>query len=630
MDQSRFNELYMKHGCPDAVFRNCAHELAPGQSRRLIRKWAKEFREDPKLLRQLKDARAENRGTISLEALAEKLPSLYEEHRSLRGVARAIGEHRETVRKAYRRAVDLGLMNRLALGGKPGDYLARKTPTAPAGPVGRVRAPAVKTYDLPEQGQIKRYLFTAAQNDTEVFEAFWRNLNALADHYGAEIKVARFTYHKRGLGARGDKAAVVKADRTLFKDDMDWEPRLQPYFEDERVKVAPGLDWCGEMNILPTAVRPLSGLNTYTGRRSSIFPHVKVAMESVASNKAEATKFLYTTGTVTKRNYIHRKAGLKAEENHTYGALLVEVEGDGSWFSRQIIGDRNGVIHDLDLRVRAGKVTDGNRVEAVYWGDPHVVEADEGALELAFGKGMMKDQLRPRQEFMGDVLSFRGRSHHDMKDPFRMFLHHKSGIERVATEVDRVAAFLELIQRPWCQTRIVYGNHERHLGRWLKEQDGRLDPINAEFWSALQAEQYRHMAETLSEANYLELALRTQGHEVYKELDFIAEDESRVVLHNKNGGIECGMHGDTGPKGARGTPSNLAKTGRKLIIGDKHSAEIIDGCWVAGTFSKQDVGWNKGPSNWSHSHVIIHANGCRQMVTMWAGRFAAGRGLTKV
>ena len=38
----------------------------------------------------------------------------------------------------------------------------------------------------------------------------------------------------------------------------------------------------------------------------------------------EATKFNYSTGTVTQRNYIAKKEGLKAEFHHQYGALIVD------------------------------------------------------------------------------------------------------------------------------------------------------------------------------------------------------------------------------------------------------------------------------------------------------------------
>jgi hypothetical protein len=151
-------------------------------------------------------------------------------------------------------------------------------------------------------------------------------------------------------------------------EEIKWAPEIDNYHSDERLEIAPGLVWCGEQNIIPTAERPLRGLEVYTGRKSGIIPHVKIAMESIPSSKHAPTKFNYTTGTVTQRNYIQRKAGLKAQFHHCYGALLVEVDADGNWFCRQINADSDGMIYDLDICVHGKVLTTGNNVEAITWG----------------------------------------------------------------------------------------------------------------------------------------------------------------------------------------------------------------------------------------------------------------------
>ncbi|KKK55344.1 hypothetical protein LCGC14_3075480, partial [marine sediment metagenome] len=195
---------------------------------------------------------------------------------------------------------------------------------------------------LPAAGKVRRYILTCAQNNTHLNEPVWRNLLALARHYDAAVMVSRFVYDKRTHSNMDkDKFAPGRADPS----EVSWAPEIVPYLCDERVELAPSLVFCGEMNILPTAVRPLSGIEAYTGRKSGIFPHVKVAMESVPSGKYEGTKINYTTGTVTQRNYIQRKAGLKADFHHVYGGLLVEVDGDGNWFARQLNADGEGTIY---------------------------------------------------------------------------------------------------------------------------------------------------------------------------------------------------------------------------------------------------------------------------------------------
>jgi hypothetical protein len=161
---------------------------------------------------------------------------------------------------------------------------------------------------VPPRGRVARYLLTSAQNNTYVHEELWENLLVLAEHYNAKIMVGRYSYNK---GSHGKKS--VKADKGPTQDDLNdlwYDPKIAAHVVDSRVELAPGLVWCGEMQIIPTALRPLTGLDTYSGTDSAIFPHAKIAMSSVAQMMGSPAKLNYTTGTVTMRNYIARKEGL--------------------------------------------------------------------------------------------------------------------------------------------------------------------------------------------------------------------------------------------------------------------------------------------------------------------------------
>jgi hypothetical protein len=46
-----------------------------------------------------------------------------------------------------------------------------------------------------------------------------------------------------------------------------------------------------------------------------------------------------------------------------------------------------------------------------------------------------------------------------------------------------------------------------------------------------------------------------------------------------------------------------------------------DGIYTSGTTSKLDMGYNKGLSSWSHSHVVTLPNGKRQIITLQNGRW---------
>lgn len=483
----------------------------------------------------------------------------------------------------------------------------------PAKPIagGVVHASTEERRPLPEEGEVARYIVTSAQNNTRVNEAVLNSLELLADHYGAEILVSRYTYNKSSYSQ-----SEVKPGRGPTSDDMDelwYDERLLTYLCDERVQLAPGLLLCGEVNILPTAARPLSGFETYTGPSSGIFPHAKFAMESIATQQGERSKFNYTTGTVTLRNYIQKKAGQKADHHHCYGALLVEVTSTGMWYCRQLNATERGEIYDLDVRACAGKLTTGNRVEAVTWGDIHSAQLDQDVAEACWGEGGMLDSLRPRYQFCHDVFDMRARNHHDNRNPHIRFQQHMAGRDSVEEEILQTSVVLGDLERKWCETVVVNSNHDNALERWLREADYREDPANALFFLEAQLSKYRAIATGNQDFMLLEWALRRAGCPA--KARFLREDESFVICPDARGGIECGMHGHLGPNGSRGTPQGLSRLGRKANTGHTHSAGIIDGMYIAGTVAHLDMGYNAGPSSWSHSSIVTYPNGKRAIVT---------------
>lgn len=477
---------------------------------------------------------------------------------------------------------------------------------------------------IPKAG-VKYYLLTSAQNNTTIHRGFWSNLKAYAEWLevhdmteSVEILVGRFIYNKSGYHRAREKTKTSAAD--IEVDELMYDPELVDYFADKSIELAPNLVWCGEMNILPTAVKPLSGLETYTGRKSGIFPHAKMVMESVAQIKGDGAKFNYTTGTVTQRNYLQRKEGIKAEFHHIYGALLVEVDEDGSWYVRQLSGDDDGSFYDLDRKVVKGKVTENNRVEAINWGDIHDDCMDDEIRDMNWGEGGILDTLRPKYQFMHDALDFRRRNHHDVKDPHKAFKKWSKGQESVEEELTSLKVFLSHdADRPWCETIVVDSNHDNAMVRWLREADYKTDPANAIFFLERQLALYKAMEVGNDEYHAVEDALKSLG--LKGNIRFLRRDESFVICPD-HGGIECGMHGDMGPDGARGSPSNLYRIGRRANTGHTHSAKIIDGLYVAGTCAL-NPDYKKGPSSWSHSHVITYSNGKRAIITAWYGKWRA-------
>jgi hypothetical protein len=471
---------------------------------------------------------------------------------------------------------------------------------------------------LPPRGEIKRYILTSAQNNTYVHPGTWQNILALAKYYDAAIFVGTFSYDKASYGQLAVKEGTLKASD--MEETLWYDPCLTPYKVNHRVQLGAGLVWCGETNIIPTAGNPLSGFETYSGRQSSIFPHAKIAMRSVASIQGSGAKLIYTTGTVTLRNYIQKKAGLIAEFHHTYGGLIVEVDSEGVWKVRQLDAeDVTGTIYDLTLKVEGGVVTDGHRVEAITWGDTHATIIDPTVLMLAAtGKNNMLDVLRPKYQFIHDLVEGASVNHHDARKPLERFKVELRGLS-VLRELQESGDILKKFYRTDTETVVVNSNHDRWFDRWLDSYNPQFDDVrNAEIYHDGNAARYR-FARQGKDLNVLEYLIRT--HTDYNlPTKFLGLDESFLICNKK---IECGLHGDLGTNGARGSANSLSKIGRRSNVGHTHSAGIWDGLYIAGTSTEFRMGYNHGPSSWTHSHIITYPNGKRCIITMFEGAWRA-------
>lgn len=489
------------------------------------------------------------------------------------------------------------------------------------------RAPKALVFE-PLSTHNRYFIFTSAQDGSKVHEDFWAALHVYAEWLeNCEIVVAGFTYSKK-LFEDHDK----RSEKVFF------HPLVDDYISHKRIRVGDELEFCGEMNTLPTAVTPLSGFSTYTRGRWGIFPHPKVQLESIATMKHERAKQLMTTGAVTLPNYIRKKAGIKAMFHHQIGAVLVEMRPDGATYCRHLLATDldDGSFYDLDRYVTSTGVTEGNRVEAISYGDIHHEKLDPDVALATWGYDVAEEKLfddyahlngedslvgflRPHYEFYHDLSDFAPRNHHNIKDHHFRFKAHMQGGQRdnVAIALRGCARFLEAVHREDCQSIVVESNHDQALVKWLKTADYRDDPENAPFFLHCQKWIYDQLARGESEPDIFQFVMREFG--APKDVEFVNEDQSFVIC----GDIECGMHGHLGPNGARGTPLNISRAGMKSNTGHSHSPAIRDGAYVAGVSALLDLGYNKGPSSWAQSHVITYPNGKRTIITFHRGRFYA-------
>src|SRR5699024_11525573 len=77
-------------------------------------------------------------------------------------------------------------------------------------------------------------------------------------------------------------------------------------------------------------------------------------------------------------------------------------------------------------------------------------------------------------------------------------------------------------------------------------------------------------------------------NKVFPKYITLTRDDSYVIS-----GYECGMHGDLGTKGSRGSLKNFRKLNIKSITGHSHTSGRLDNALSVGTSTVYRMGYNK-------------------------------------
>lgn len=472
----------------------------------------------------------------------------------------------------------------------------------------------------------KTFIFTGAQNDAEIHEGFWANLQAYAAELGAQIAIGPLTYETQWWSENNPAS-------------RSYHPDIQDHLCFGQLAIGDNFMFAGEMNTLPTASKPISDLVTYSRGKWGVFPHAKRQLKSVPSTDPnEQASQVMTTGLVTKPKVIPRKAGVKSIFHHVIGAVIVEFDDEGDIFCRHITANRDGSFYDLDAHVAGAVVIWGkHRARAVTMPDIHRDKLGPVNAKALFGvcpftgkrsHGLL-DELNPEFVVDHDIFDNARRNHHN--DWESAYLHEISMRKRdsVEDEVYDCADFLIKTGREDCITVIAEGNHDLALERWVREDRYLKDGPNVLYGTMLKKVYLEYRSRVAAALNahqpvptfsLLEYAVRQIcSPEDLKHVAWVHDGSSFIV-----DGIELGNHGFRGPNGTRGTVEGFARIGRKITIGDKHSPEINEGVFVAGAMELKH-GYNKGLSGWAVTPVIQYPDGKRTLVTLQKGKWRARR-----
>lgn len=471
---------------------------------------------------------------------------------------------------------------------------------------------AVETWKVKEG---KRFIITSAQNNTDVHGNFLKSLIKAAEYMGAELLVSKFLYNKNGFqNGEGEKG-------------IRFDPLLEKYFLEENVFLhsrESGFAFMAEINILPTATFPLSGFAETAvafDLAGLAIGHAKISAESVAALKGETVRRMYSTGTVTQKNYIQQKAGQKAEALHNYGALLVEFDDEGTFFVRQLESmDSSGAFYDLNIECTPDGCREiSGHVLGLQYGDIHAEKIDDNCALASWGdNNSLLDILKPKYQLIHDVHDFTSRNHHNRNSGVFLASQYAQGRDKVLQDIKDTGEILQAMERPFSQTIVIESNHDLALARWLDDPkcNVKQDPANAALYYRLNAALYAAIEAGDETFNVLSYAIQeVAGCDV--AAIFLETDQSLKLA-----GIECGMHGHNGINGARGNPKGFMKLG-KANTGHTHTASIYGGVYTAGVAGSLDMGYNIGASSWTQTHIITYANGQRTLIDFKNGKFFA-------
>lgn len=459
----------------------------------------------------------------------------------------------------------------------------------------------------------QRYLITSAQNATPVEPQFWAALKVAAKHLGAELVVIPLRYK--------NPTSVWSAQQE--REDW-WADEVLPFLFNQRKKLGPNLVLVGDVKIQPTATRPLSGFEALTGAESCIIGHPKMQFRSVPSPTGRFPKILSTTGSCTRRNFTDTKAGKLGAFHHYLGAVLVELDGK-RFHLRQLNADRQtGEFIDLDTLYSPRGVRPAPPALGLVLGDTHARFADPAVDAATFGPGGIVDVVKPGKVVFHDLLDGYSVNPHHEGNPFIAAAKGSACMGGVLEEIKHAVQFVA--ER--CHGRqavIVPSNHDNFLARWVISTDWRQSPANARFYleTALAMLKSTRMTAggTATADPFKYWVDKLKGRSPIRCL----EADERFEL----GGVECGLHGDRGPNGARGSLRNLSRIGARVISGHSHTPGIEEGHYQCGTSTPLKLEYNRGPSSWLNTHCVVYANGKRTLITIvdgqWRAESAEGR-----
>jgi hypothetical protein len=425
----------------------------------------------------------------------------------------------------------------------------------------------------------KVFMFTSAQNATEVHKGFLKSMEGYSEFHNADIIVIPIRYHNPGL-------IISEND----KDQEWWDENVVKYLSTKRHKINNNVTVLSDVKVQPTASMPLNGFESLAGSGSAILAHPRVHMKSLPV-LGGIPKMLFTTGVCTLPNYTETRAGKIGEFHHSFGFVIVEVVDDETYYIRQVIAKSDGSFNDLYYNVKDGVVTRNDSCAAIVKGDVHYGSHNKEVLERSFGELIPK--LKPDNIILHDVFDGYSINPHEQNNWIMNYQKSMDGTDTLKTEVDNLITWLKSIKD--LNIVITFSNHDDFLNRFI------LNANLQKLSNPKNALDFVEYAQVLLENKAPNGLIAYKINKEIPEIRCLGRNDSFIV-----NGWELAVHGMDGSNGSRGSIQPFKKLNTHIITAHGHSVFRYDGALQVGTNSEYRLSYNNGMSSWVQSDVIIH------------------------
>lgn len=441
----------------------------------------------------------------------------------------------------------------------------------------------------------KRYIITTITAKAKTNQKAFLSLLNAAKELDAELVLLLGRSHNKPM-----QKQIPHYDPWLkqFRDKVTF---AEEYIFNESIRAV-------DLQINPQQLNPLTGikgLNFGKHQSSVIIASTQIALESEARGNGRSPRVVAGTGTISMPHYLKdTRTGRMAEQNHDFGAVMLEISTEKKFFMRilEIDGD-SGIFFDIAKGECKQYSPDGSkpaRAEAWILGDKHI--GHDCQVTWAAQKQLAKI-ANPKAYALHDLID--GSSVHKHAWD-KLLTREMRPFFSIEDELKAVGYFLEDMKEllPNAKGFIVDSNHTDHISDYLDRGRYLKDKINYDIG-------HRMIVDFLDNKNPFQLRCDPK-----ERLTWLTANDDYYICD-----VNIAMHGHRGPNGSKGSIKNIANIEDKAVIGHSHSPGWYRSIVQIGHSSTEDHGYNQGPSSWITADGLIFKKGLRQLIMYIDGEF---------